>query len=178
MKSKDDQRLFRVGELAKVVGRTVRALHLYEELGLLKPVSRSDGGYRLYSSDAIGRVNWISKLQDMGFSLPDIQGFVRAWEGSASGPDGMQKVRATFEEKLRETREAISRMKSLERDLEASLSYLESCSACEPTHVRSDCACCQKGDHRPSATPDLVAGLAQADKGWDVSLESVTEGSR
>src|SRR6266542_2545447 len=68
-------RPLRVGELAKRAGKTVRALHLYEEMGLLKPVHRSKGGFRLYAPSAVARVVWISKLQDAGFSLhllPDL----------------------------------------------------------------------------------------------------------
>ena len=47
------RRSLRVGELAKVTGKTVRALHLYEELGLLAPSERSKGGYRLYDEAAL-----------------------------------------------------------------------------------------------------------------------------
>ena len=47
----------RVGELAKAVGKTVRAMHLYEELGLLEPAARSEGGFRLYGSDAVDRIH-------------------------------------------------------------------------------------------------------------------------
>src|SRR5262245_33587781 len=69
----DDAELMQVGDLAKEAGKTVRAIHLYEELNLLKPAARSKGRYRLYSRDALTRIRWIGKLQDMGFSLTDIQ---------------------------------------------------------------------------------------------------------
>ena len=75
----------KVGELARRAGKTVRALHLYEELGLLDPIERSKGGFRLYAEDALLRVRWISKLQDMGFSLTDIQTMLRQWERSGFG---------------------------------------------------------------------------------------------
>ncbi|HEU5074349.1 MAG TPA: MerR family DNA-binding transcriptional regulator, partial [Polyangiaceae bacterium] len=48
--------LMQVGELAKATGKTVRAIHLYEELGLLRPANRSKGRYRLFSADAELRV--------------------------------------------------------------------------------------------------------------------------
>ena len=48
--------LLRVGDIAKATGKTVRAIHLYEELGLLAPVTRSSGGFRLYDPAAIERV--------------------------------------------------------------------------------------------------------------------------
>jgi MerR family copper efflux transcriptional regulator len=186
-----DPKLLRVGELAKAVGKTVRALHLYEELGLLNPVSRSSGGFRLYGDDAVARVNWISTLQDMGFSLPDIQGLLRDFEGAETGPAAMARVRFVFEEKLRETRETMARLGSLEQELSASLAYLDSCVAkCEPTHVTSDCRGCDHHGHTAAVAPDLVAGIqgarpAQAKTNTtaktariDVPLAHLTEGNR
>ena len=78
--------LIQVGELAKATGKTVRAIHLYEELGLLRPANRSKGRYRLFSADAELRVRWIGKLQSLGLSLTEIQDLVRDQEGSDSAP--------------------------------------------------------------------------------------------
>src|SRR5262245_60929171 len=84
----------RVGDLAKQTGKTVRALHLYEELGLLVPAHRSKGGFRLYHADSVVRVRWIGKLQDMGFSLTEIRQVLTEWErsGSRSAPEAMQRI--------------------------------------------------------------------------------------
>src|SRR5262245_19667063 len=98
-----ERALLKVGELARVTGKTVRALYLYEELGLLKPVQRSEGGFRLFAPEARERIKWISELQSMGFSLSQIQEFLRDWEHAEVAPAAMQRVRATFEKKLAET---------------------------------------------------------------------------
>jgi len=171
-----DEKLLKVGELAKEVGKTVRAMHLYEELGLLRPVSRSAGGYRLYTLEAVARVKWISRMQDMGFSLPEVQGFLRTWEGSENGPNGMRRVREVFDEKLAETRAQIVRLRGLERELEASLSYLELCGSCGPTHKQTECGCCAQPGHDTVAAPELVSGLARPH--IDVPLTNLTEGTR
>jgi DNA-binding transcriptional MerR regulator len=76
----------RVGDLAKRTGKTVRALHLYEEHGLLAPAQRSSGGYRLYNRASELRVRWIDKLQQMGFSLTDIKQIVQDVENSRNAP--------------------------------------------------------------------------------------------
>ena len=44
-----------VGEVAEIAGVTVRTLHHYDELGLLRPSERSEAGYRLYSHDDLAR---------------------------------------------------------------------------------------------------------------------------
>src|SRR5262245_25406992 len=41
--------LLQVGDLAKLSGKTVRAIHLYEDLGLLRPIDRSKGRFRLFN---------------------------------------------------------------------------------------------------------------------------------
>ena len=149
----------RVGELAKRTSKTVRALHLYEELGLLKPVHRSKGGFRLYAPSAVERVEWISKLQDAGFSLHQIQEFLTGVEGTNIASLAMTRVREVFAEKLRSTREQIERLQHLEKDLVASLAYLEACKSCEPPYHPHECGSCNHNGHQGGEQPILVAGI-------------------
>ncbi len=149
----------KVGDLARRVGKTVRAIHLYEELGLLTPI-RSKGGYRLYPSRAVDRVEWIQKLQDMGFSLTEIKAFLQVWENSSTAPSAMQTVRDIFADKLRETNETLVRLSKLSRELEESLAYLDSCKSCEPVHTQQQCGCCDIHGHQGNA-PLLVDGITR-----------------
>ncbi len=155
----DDKALLKVGELARETGKTVRALHLYEELGLLKPVQRTEGGFRLYAPEARERIRWISKLQDMGFSLHEIQGFLKDWEHARIAPTAMQRVRATFDQKLKETRETIAKLSQLEKELLDSMAYLDGCRSCEPVHTTEQCVQCDLHGHKPAEAPLLVAGI-------------------
>jgi DNA-binding transcriptional MerR regulator len=66
-------RLWKVGELAKQTGLTVRTLHHYDEIGLLTPSRRSASGYRLYDGDDIARLLQILSLRQLGFSLDEIR---------------------------------------------------------------------------------------------------------
>lgn len=150
----------RVGELAKRTGKTVRALHLYEELGLLKPVHRSKGGFRLYAPSAVARVEWIQKLQDAGFSLHDLQDLLHGVSETDVASLAMERVRQVFADRLRDTREQIGKLQTLERDLEASLAYLEGCRSCEPAkHQVQECPSCNHNGHEEGAQPILVAGI-------------------
>lgn len=154
----DALRTVRVGDLAKRTGKTVRALHLYEEHGLLAPAQRSSGGYRLYSRDAELRVRWIDKLQQMGFSLTDIKQIVQDVDRSKNAPDAMQRVQDLFRDKLEQTRQQLSRLTALEGELTASLTYLEACDSCETEELLGACAGCARHDcsHK---TPELVLGF-------------------
>ncbi len=64
--------LLKVGELAKRTGLTVRTLHHYDSLGLLKPSTRSDAGYRLYNRDDVARLHAIQAMRQVGLPLADI----------------------------------------------------------------------------------------------------------
>lgn len=64
--------LLKIGELAKRCGLTVRTLHHYDDIGLLKPSVRSESGYRLYARDDIARLHQIQALQRLGLSLSEI----------------------------------------------------------------------------------------------------------
>ncbi|WFP48908.1 MerR family transcriptional regulator [Methylomonas sp. EFPC3] len=64
--------LLKVGELAKRCGLTVRTLHHYDSIGLLKPSARSDTGYRLYQRGDIARLHQIQALRQFGLSLAEI----------------------------------------------------------------------------------------------------------
>ena len=127
------EKLLQVGDLAQASGKTVRAIHLYEELGLLRPHTRSKGRYRLYDPHAVTRVRWIGKLHDLGMSLAQIREVVSEWEGSPSPGSAMSKVRRMYAEKLDETREQIARLAGLEAELARSIDYLDTCERCDTT---------------------------------------------
>jgi DNA-binding transcriptional MerR regulator len=62
----------KVGELARRTGLTVRTLHHYDQIGLLKPSLHSDAGYRLYSPADVARLQRVLSLRQLGFSLEQI----------------------------------------------------------------------------------------------------------
>lgn len=64
---------WKIGELAAQTGLTVRALHHYEELGLLTPELRGDNNYRLYTETDVSRLQQIVSLKALGFSLEQIK---------------------------------------------------------------------------------------------------------
>lgn len=68
-----DRMRLKIGELAKKVGLSVRALHHYDAIGLLSPSQRTDGGARLYGRDDLIRLHRIEALKRFGYSLPAIQ---------------------------------------------------------------------------------------------------------
>lgn len=62
-----------VNEVSKLTGISVRTLHHYDEIGLLKPTSITDAGYRLYDDTALERLQHILLFRELQFPLKDIK---------------------------------------------------------------------------------------------------------
>jgi DNA-binding transcriptional MerR regulator len=76
-----DEPCLQIGEVADRTGVTQRTLRFYEERGLLKPPTRMDGGFRLYSVDDVARVEQIKRLQSLlGLTLAEIKEMIEAEE--------------------------------------------------------------------------------------------------
>jgi len=67
-----------VKEIAKQTGVSVRTLHHYDAIGLLKPTKITEAGYRLYDADALERLYLIIVYRELGFSLKKISEILNA----------------------------------------------------------------------------------------------------
>jgi DNA-binding transcriptional MerR regulator len=61
-----------VGDVARVAGVTVRTLHHYDEMGLLRPSGRTPAGYRVYDDGDLVRLQQILGYRELGFALDAI----------------------------------------------------------------------------------------------------------
>ena len=62
-----------VGEVARIAGVTVRALHHYDEIGLLRPSMRTEAGYRRYTRADLERLQRIRLFRALDFTLDDVR---------------------------------------------------------------------------------------------------------
>jgi DNA-binding transcriptional MerR regulator len=148
----------KIGDLAKATHKTQRALRLYEELGLLTPGDHTAGGFRLYGPEAVTRVHWIGKLQELGFTLQQIQSLVAAVADEVVPKEAMGRVRALFLQKVDDVAAQIARLSQLQRELMSSLAYLEECGGCD-THAtvgKSGAASCSTCTSHDDKAPALV----------------------
>ncbi len=64
---------YKVGEVAKKAGVNLQTIHYYERRGLLPRPPRTESNYRLYPRDAVRRVQFIRRAQELGFTLKEIK---------------------------------------------------------------------------------------------------------
>jgi DNA-binding transcriptional MerR regulator len=69
--------MWKVGQLAKRTGISVRTLHHYDQIGLLTPSHRTESGHRLYDRDDVVRLQQIVMLRQLGFALEEIAAALR-----------------------------------------------------------------------------------------------------
>lgn len=67
-----------VAEIAKKTGISIRTLHHYDAIGLLKPTQVSEAGYRMYDDDALEKLYLILLFREIGFSLKEIRSILDA----------------------------------------------------------------------------------------------------
>src|SRR5437588_13095552 len=95
--NKRNEKLFKAREFAQLTGVTVRALHHYDRLGLLKPSRYSQAGYRLYRENDVARLEQIVALKLIGFSLKEITKIIKG--GPVDVATTLQPQREAIEEK-------------------------------------------------------------------------------
>jgi DNA-binding transcriptional MerR regulator len=80
-----------VGAVARLAGVTVRTLHHYDEIGLLRPSGRTGAGYRLYADVDLERLERILLYRELGFTLEDIDDLLR--DGPTGALDHLRRQR-------------------------------------------------------------------------------------
>jgi MerR family transcriptional regulator, copper efflux regulator len=115
----------RIAEVARRTGFTPATLRYYEEIGLLPPPRRSDGGYRMYDDDVvIDRLAFIARAKQLGCTLEEIADLSTAWDGGECGPVQV-RLSALVAAKLAETHGRIAELATFGADLRTAATSLE-----------------------------------------------------
>ncbi|HEX8699064.1 MAG TPA: MerR family transcriptional regulator [Myxococcaceae bacterium] len=105
-----------VSQVAKLAGVSVRALHHYDEIGLLRPSGRSEAGYRLYEQPDLQRLQQVLFFKELGFPLEEITRIVR---------DPAFDVRAALRMQRQLLTERATRVQALIQAVDAALESIE-----------------------------------------------------
>ena len=110
------KQLYQPKEFASLAGVTVRALHHYDRLGLLRPKQRSQAGYRLYGLPDFARLEQIVVLKFLGIPLKQIRGLL---EPDAKLSDVLQKQREVLFTKRLQLDRAIRAISNAQQSVES-----------------------------------------------------------
>lgn len=62
-----------IGKLARIAATKVQTIRYYEEIGLIRPFSRSEGGHRLFEQDDVKRLKFVRHARELGFGIDEIR---------------------------------------------------------------------------------------------------------
>lgn len=111
-----------IGSVAKESGVPIKTIRYYEELGLLKTSGRTEGGFRIFRSDVLARLNFIKRAQRLGLSLAEIKDFLDIHD---QGELPCEHVQIKLEDKISEIEQQIQQLQILKLELKGLLSGWE-----------------------------------------------------
>ncbi|WP_410582613.1 MerR family transcriptional regulator [Amycolatopsis sp. lyj-108] len=76
-----------IGEVAERTGLSLRTIRYYEEVGLVVPSARSQGGFRLYTEPDIDRLQLIKRMKPLGFQLEEMRDLLAILDPTPDSPD-------------------------------------------------------------------------------------------
>lgn len=103
----DETIWLKIGEVAKRAGIGIETLRFYERSGLLSQPARTEGGYRLYDSEALDTLEFIKRAQTLGFTLQEIKRIIAE---SRAGQSPCDEVREIVRQRLAELDERLDQM--------------------------------------------------------------------
>ena len=93
------ERFMQIGEVAARTELSLRSLRHWEEVGLLKPSGRSEGGFRLYTEADVDKILVIRRMKPLGFTLDQMKAAMTDIETLAA-PDASDAARSLARERL------------------------------------------------------------------------------
>jgi Cu(I)-responsive transcriptional regulator len=126
-----------IGEAAAASGVSAKMIRHYESLGLVKPPTRSEGGYRLFEPNDVHTLRFIRRARDLGFSIKDVERLLGLWQNRRRSS---AEVRRIAQQHIEDLDQKIAELQGMRRTLE---------------HLVQHC----HGDHRPDCP--ILADLSR-----------------
>ncbi len=106
-----------ISDLAKALHITTRTIRLYEQMGLVEPPKRTEGGIRVYEKDDITRFKFVLKLKTLGLSLQEMKELADIYSQEQLPEKIMPRLIELLNSHLDSIRKRISQLQSLEKDI-------------------------------------------------------------
>lgn len=82
-----EETTMRIGEVAECTELSFRTLRHYDEIGLVEPSARTEGGFRLYTEDDVRRIMLVRRMKPLGFTLDEMGDLLQVVDGLADDPE-------------------------------------------------------------------------------------------
>ncbi len=106
-----------IGELAEALHITTRTIRLYEQMGLVEPPKRTEGGIRVYDKADITRFKFVLKLKTLGLSLQEMKELADIYSREQLPEKIMPRLIELLDSHLDNIRKRVLQLRSLETDI-------------------------------------------------------------
>jgi len=104
--------MLNIGQAASQSGVSAKMIRHYEDVGLLPPVQRTEGGYRQYGAADVQTLRFIRHSRDLGFSLPEIAKLVSLWQDRCRPSREVKALAKAHIQKLEDKAQELLAMKA------------------------------------------------------------------
>ena len=122
--------LMRIGDLAKKAGTTMRTIRYYEQLGLIAPVARTKGGFRLYEEENLRKLRVIKNLQHLDTPLAQVKAFFAERQHGRIASEVAPGIANLLQRQLEEMDGRIAQYQAMQASLRETIEILQCCSEC------------------------------------------------
>ena len=110
-------RIYKIGELSKIVNLTPRTIRYYEEIGLLNSVKKVESGRRIYTDEDIRRLKFIKRLKVLGLSLKEMEELETIYQINRSNREALKKLLELLKKHLSNIDSRIEHLKKLKKEI-------------------------------------------------------------
>ena len=149
---------YTIGDTARRSGFPPATLRYYDDLGLVRPATRSHAGYRRYSDADLERLRFVGRAKQLGCTLDEVADLLVAWDGGECGPV-QERLQSLVHAKISDTQQRLVDLAGLLADLQRAVADLDR--------------------HRPEGPCDDACGCvvepADGDRGQPITLGRRTD---
>jgi DNA-binding transcriptional MerR regulator len=153
--------MMQIGDIAAKAGITPRTIRYYQELDLIQPYDRSEGGFRLYSDAQLRRLKVIQSLKDLGLDLEGIRAFFNPNQGVNKGQevntggDMARSMIASLNAQQEVIKQKVTDYQQMHERNARAIEILKECLCCQIRVLERECQKCEiyKGH---TEIPDVV----------------------
>ena len=145
--------MMQISDLADRAGVTTRTIRYYEELGLIRPQMRTEGGFRLYSDEQLRDLYIIQNLKSLGFGLDYIRDLFGLKFKAEKGGDLARALLEVLEEQQEEIDKQIAHYRQMKEKNNKAIGLLKECAECSVKVFERDGHRCELYWHYPEV-PD------------------------
>jgi MerR family transcriptional regulator, repressor of the yfmOP operon len=113
---------FKIGELAHLVEMSPRTIRYYEEIGLLHPGKRGEGGKRVFTENDLQRLKFIKRLKHLGLTLSEMSELANIYKIHQTNREVLPRLCELLDDQVKKIDERINSLTRLKEDI---LNYRE-----------------------------------------------------